>query len=362
MVTDSDRAFMERALFLAERGRGTTSPNPLVGAVVVSAAGVVVGHGAHRQAGGPHAEVFALDEAGSLARGGTIYSTLEPCNHTGRTGPCVERIIAAGITRVVAAVRDPNERVRGGGFDALRARGVEVSVGVGADEAKRQNAPFLTWVSKHRPFVILKAAVSADGFMGRVGARTPLTGPAAHRYFHRQRAEIDAIAVGAGTILADNPRLTARGAYRGRPLTRVVFDGRGRSPGASQVFSTLEHGPVIMVVAASASMHDPIEHIRLEREGVLIDRQVERNLPQVVSWLAARGILTLLVEGGAKLHQEFCDAGLVDSVEIVRTPHVLGGGVALAPTLKKWLDHHAGSSERALGDDTLIEFDVHGTH
>lgn len=359
MVTGVDRAFMERALFLAERGRGTTSPNPLVGAVVVSRDGVVVGHGAHLQAGGPHAEVFALDEAGSLARGGTIYCTLEPCNHVGRTGPCVERILAAGISRVVAAVRDPNQRVRGGGFDALRARGVDVTVGIGGDEAKRQNAPFFTWVTKHRPWVILKAAVSADGFIGRPGSRTPLSGPAANRYFHRQRAEIDAIAVGSGTVLADNPELTARGAYRARPLTRVIFDGRGRSPGASRVFSTLEHGPVIMVVSASASMHDPIEHIRLEREGVLIDRQVDRDLPQVVSWLGARGVLTLLVEGGAKLHQEFCDAGLVDSVEIVRTPHVLGAGIPVAPTLKKWLDHHAGSSERVMGDDTLIEFDVH---
>jgi diaminohydroxyphosphoribosylaminopyrimidine deaminase/5-amino-6-(5-phosphoribosylamino)uracil reductase len=362
MVTETDRVFMERALFLAERGRGRTSPNPLVGAVVVSADGVIVGHGAHLEAGGPHAEIFALDEAGARARGGTLYCTLEPCNHIGRTGPCVERILAAGIERVVTAVRDPNQRVRGGGIEALRARGVDVTIGVGADAAKRQNAPFFTWVSKHRPFITLKAAVSKDGFMSKPGTRTRLTGAAADRYFHRQRAEIDAIAVGSGTILADNPQLTARGAYRGRPLTRVVFDGRGRSPGASRVFSTLEHGPVIMVVSASASMHDPIEHIRLEREGVLIDRQVERDLPHVVGWLGARGILTLLVEGGAKLHQAFCDAGLVDSVEIVRTPHVLGTGVALAPTLKQWLDHHAGSSERALGDDTLIEFDVHGTY
>ena len=165
MVTAADARFMERALFLAERGRGTTSPNPVVGAVVVSDDGVVVGQGAHLRAGGPHAEVVALEMAGSRARGATLYCTLEPCSHTGRTGPCVERIVPAGIRRVVAAMGDPNPRVSGAGFARLRAEGVEVDVGVGEVEARRRNAAFVTWITKGRPLVTLKTAVSADGFV-----------------------------------------------------------------------------------------------------------------------------------------------------------------------------------------------------
>src|SRR5262245_31976712 len=218
-----DECFMERALFLAERGRGTTSPNPIVGAVVVNESGIVVGQGAHLAAGGPHAEVVALDAAGSLARGATLYSTLEPCAHTGRTGPCVERIVAAGISRVVAAVGDPNPRVAGRGFGYLRARGVRVDLGVSEEAARRQNGPFFTWVARRRPFVIVKAALSRDGFVGRSDRRVKLTGAVADRWFQRQRAEVDAIGVGAGTVLVDDPLLTPREVYRARPLVRVLF-------------------------------------------------------------------------------------------------------------------------------------------
>src|SRR5688572_18820546 len=234
---------MARALLLAERGRGTTTPNPLVGAVVVRPDGVVVGQGAHLKAGGPHAEVIALDVAGDNARGATLYCTLEPCCHVGRTGPCVERILSARIARVVAAVGDPNPRVAGRGFDFLRQHGVAVSRGVGAEFAARQNGPFLTWIRHHRPLVILKTAVSADGFVGRTDGRVQLTSQAADRWFQRQRAEVDAIAVGAGTVLIDNPLLTARDVYRARPLTRVIFDWHARVPADARVFSTVGEGP-----------------------------------------------------------------------------------------------------------------------
>ncbi|MGH9330159.1 MAG: bifunctional diaminohydroxyphosphoribosylaminopyrimidine deaminase/5-amino-6-(5-phosphoribosylamino)uracil reductase RibD, partial [Vicinamibacterales bacterium] len=193
MLTDND--YMERALLHAERGRGRTSPNPVVGAVVVSD-GVVVATGYHERAGGAHAEVRALDAAGKRARGATLYSTLEPCCHTGRTGPCTERIIEAGIRRVVAAVRDPNPRVAGGGFAALRAGGIDVVDGVLAEAAARANQSFFTWVREARPFVTMKIALSRDGRVAaRPGARTAITGPAAGRQIHRDRAEIDALGV-----------------------------------------------------------------------------------------------------------------------------------------------------------------------
>src|SRR5262245_21261231 len=243
-----DARWMDRALFHAARGAGRTSPNPLVGAVIVTPDGVVVGQGYHERAGDAHAEVRALEEAGARARGATLYCTLEPCSHQGRTGPCVAPIVDAGIARVVAAVEDPDPRVRGRGFAYLRAHGVHVDVGVCADAATVLNQPFFTLTRERRPFTILKAAVSADGFIAEAPGRpTALTSADANRHAHRLRAEIDAIAVGVGTILADDPALTARSAYRERPLTRVIFDRRLRTPPSARVLSTPEAGPVIIV-------------------------------------------------------------------------------------------------------------------
>jgi len=348
---------MERALFLAERGRGRTTPNPIVGAVLVSGDGVVVGQGAHLAAGGPHAEIVAIESAGPLARGATLYCTLEPCAHTGRTAPCVERIVAAGIRRVVAAIADPNPQVAGRGFAFLRAHGIGVTEEVGRDAAALQHAPFFTWVTRQRPFVTLKAAVSADGLVGRPEGPIRLTAAAADRFFHRQRAEIDAIAVGAGTVLVDDPALTPRGAYRFRPLTRVLFDWRGRVPAAARVFSTLAAGPVIMVVSG-AERADPPHWRQLTERGVEIARVPDRRLDRVLGSLAAREIVSLLVEGGPGLHEAFARAGLVDRVQIVRTPRDLGHGVPLAPSLSPFL---SCPPTRRLGDDVLIECDVHWT-
>src|SRR5262245_36476460 len=242
---------MSRALFHAARGRGRTSPNPLVGAVVVSADGVVVGQGFHERAGGAHAEVNALDEAGTRAKGGTLYCTLEPCAHVGRTGPCVVRIIEAGLARVVAAVEDPNPLVSGQGFSFLRQHGVTVEVGLGETTATTLNQPFFTLMRERRPFVVIKAATSIDGCIAETpGRRTFLTSPEANRHAQRMRAEIDAIGVGVGTVLADNPQLTARGAYRSRPLTRIIFDRQLRTPLDARVFSTGDAGPVIIVTDA----------------------------------------------------------------------------------------------------------------
>ncbi len=262
----SDDFYMALALALAERGRGRTSPNPLVGAVVVDREGVVVGRGAHEIAGGPHAEVYALEDAGARARGATLYCTLEPCSHTGRTGPCAPLVVEAGIVRAVVAIEDPNPRVSGAGFGYLRARGVDVRGGVGSDAAERLNAPFLSVMRRGRPFVTVKVALSRDGCIAaEPGVRTALTGPSANRYIHRERAEVDALAVGSGTLLADDPQLTARGAFRYRPLTRVVFDSRLRTPPTAKLLSTRRAGPVIIMSTPSTAERQPGSGARPDR-------------------------------------------------------------------------------------------------
>jgi diaminohydroxyphosphoribosylaminopyrimidine deaminase/5-amino-6-(5-phosphoribosylamino)uracil reductase len=350
---------MERALFHAERGRGRTSPNPIVGAVVVTTDGIAIGHGAHLGAGGPHAEVVALENAGERARGATLYCTLEPCSHVGRTGPCVERIRAAGIRRVVAAAGDRNPKVAGQGFAYLRAHGIDVVENVAAERAARQLAPFFTWVTARRPFVIAKMAVSKDGFIGRLDRRVLLTSEETNRHFQRQRAEMDAIAVGSGTVVVDDPQLTSREAYRFRPLTRVIFDWSGRIPSTARVFSTLDAGPVIMVISRSGVERDPARFDRLVDQGVLVHTTADRDVRPVLAWLASRDVVTLLLEGGAHMHSAFAEAGVIDRVQRVVTRHVLGEGVPAAALPR---DVAVGLAVRtALGDDELMEFDVHGT-
>jgi diaminohydroxyphosphoribosylaminopyrimidine deaminase/5-amino-6-(5-phosphoribosylamino)uracil reductase len=328
---------MRRAIEHARRGLGRTTPNPIVGACIVSDDGVVLGQGAHEFAGGPHAEINALEEAGSDARGATLYCTLEPCSHTGKTGPCTERIIAAGIRRVVAAMGDPFPQVNGRGFAALREQGIEVDVGVEHDAALRLNQPFLTAVRKGRPFVILKAATSLDGRIAVKGQRTPLTSTLALRHAQYMRAQVDAIGVGSETILVDDPLLTAREVYRERPLTRVIFDRRRRVPSSARIFSTLSAGPIMVVTS--------------------------NELGDALQELAAQGIHSLLLEGGAALHAAAWDAGVVDYVQLYVAPISLGqDGLPL-------LDGREFSSaalvERRveqLGPDVLIEGYVHRPH
>lgn len=314
---------MARALFHAARGRGQTSPNPVVGAVVVSPEGVVIGEGYHARAGSAHAEVNALAMAGAGARGATLYCSLEPCSHTGRTGPCVARIADAGIARVVAPVEDPNPLVRGRGFAFLRARGIQVDVGVGQSDAVLLNQPFFTLMREGRPFVVLKAAMSADGCIAEApGRRTPLTSGPANRHAHRVRSEIDAIAVGVGTVLVDDPLLTARGAFRGRPLTRVIFDRTLRTPPEARVLSTPEAGPVIIVTTTAADLH-PERRERLEAAGAEIvvgDGAIRAGLEA----LGRRGLSSVLIEGGARLQAAAWAERVVDLVRVYVTPHVLG--------------------------------------
>jgi len=354
-VVNSDQQFMDRAFFHAARGRGRTSPNPLVGAVVVSPAGVIVGQGYHERAGEPHAEIRALAEAGADARGATLYCSLEPCCHQGRTGPCVTRIVEAGVARVVAAAEDPNPLVCGRGFAFLHEHGVTVEVGLGAKRAVALNQPFFTLMQEGRPFVVLKAATSVDGCIAAApGQRTLLTSAQANRHAHGMRAEVDAVGVGIGTILCDNPLLTARGAYRERPLTRVIFDRRLRTPPDARVLSTRDAGPVIIVTTAQAAGRSDLR-VPLEDSGAEIEVAAE-TFRSALERLGARGVGSLLLEGGAALHAGAWDERLVDYVRLYVTPHALGP--AGVPLLLDRAFRSADLQDRRvepLGPDVLIE-------
>ena len=354
--------YMARALFHAARGRGRTSPNPMVGAVVVRPDGVIVGQGSTEPAGGPHAEIEALDEAGDEARGATLYCTLEPCSHVGRTGPCVVRIVEAGIARVVASVEDPNPLVQGKGFAFLREHGIAVQIGPGAAEATELNQPFFTRMREKRPFVVLKAAVSQDGCISeRAGRRTMLTSEPANRHAHLVRAEVDAIGVGSGTVLADDPWLTVRGAFRERPLIRVVFDRRLRTPPGARVLSTPDTGPVIVVTTAQGAK-DRDACRRLEDRGARIE-VADSTFRAAVAKLAAYEVNSLLLEGGATIHEAALTDDVVDFVRLYLTPHVLGPeGVKLANGFPIPTTSLSRRSERPLGPDVLIEGYVHGPH
>lgn len=361
---DRDAFFMRKALQLAERGRGRTSPNPMVGALVVDAEGVIVGRGAHELAGGPHAEVHALRDAGPLARGSTLYCTLEPCRHEGRTGPCAPLVADAGISRVVVATEDPNP-VAGGGNGLLRERGVEVATGVLAAEARTLNEAFFCLVGRSRPYVTMKVAVSLDGKVAAAGGgRTLLTGAPANRLVHRDRAEVDAIGVGSGTMLHDDPALTPRVAFRQRPLTRVVYDTRLRVSPAARLFSTLDAGPVVIVTSARALGEYDRSASALRSVGAeLLATEAARDLLASLQVLARRGVSSMVVEGGAALHRSFWDAGLVDRVQIYVADQVIGDGGA------DWLAEPVMSaarvtarSARPVGRDILLEAHVHGAH
>lgn len=353
---------MRRALAHAARGLGRTTPNPVVGCCIVTPEGVVVGDGAHERAGGPHAEVHALEEAGPRARGATLYCTLEPCVHTGRTGPCTERVIAAGIARVVVAIEDPDPRVRGRGFGELRAQGIDVTVGVGAEWAEQLNCAYLMSSREGRPWVILKSAISADGCVAAApGSRTTITGPAAHRHAQLTRARVDAVAVGSGTLLVDDPLLTVREVYRARPLRRVVFDRRLRTPPTARLFSTLDVGPVT-ILTALATASDARDRVHaLEVAGAQVVPLAGAAVTDGLRALAEQDVQSVLIEGGPALHQAMLEAHVVDEVHLYVASTVVGRqGVP-------WLDarvsaHLSSLSARALGHDVFMAGYVHRTH
>ena len=316
---------MARALDLAERGRGTTSPNPMVGAVLVRD-GRGVGEGYHRAAGEPHAEALALAAAGPLAAGATCYVTLEPCAHHGRTPPCADALLAAGVARVVAALRDPDPQVDGAGLARLRAAGVAVAVGPGAERAAEQNAAFLLHRRLGRPRVTLKAAASLDGKVAAAdGSSQWITGELARADAHRLRAEADAVAVGAGTALADDPRLTVRlPGHAGRQPLRVLLDAAGRVGAGGHLFDGQAPTLVATTAAAPAAA---VEAWSAAGAEVLVCAEAPAgvDLAQLLKALGQRGVLELLVEGGPRLHASLWAAGLADRLVWYLAPLVLGG-------------------------------------
>lgn len=357
----SDAAYMDRALFLAARALGCTTPNPMVGAVVVTPGGVVAGAGFHARAGAPHAEVYALRAAGGLARGSTLYCTLEPCCHHGRTPPCVDAVLEAGIARVVMAVADPNPRVAGGGERALRARGVRVDVGVGRDAAMRLNRPFFSAMRLHRPWVIAKTATSLDGRVAAApGVRTALSSDQANRQSQMSRAEVDAVAVGSGTMLVDDPLLTCRDVYRARPLVRVIFDRRLRTPPSARVFSTLDAGPVLVVTSRAGAGAGPARASALEAAGATLVPLDEPALAPALHALLAFDVQSVLLEGGPALQHVAWDAGLIDAVRVIVTPRVLGpAGVPWIGSPRLSLTSLHDVRTVPCGPDVIIEGHVH---
>ena len=285
----TDAEWLAPALDLALQGRGKTAPNPVVGAVLVRD-GEVVGRGWHERAGAPHAEVVALEQAGGRARGATLYVTLEPCAHHGRTPPCADALVEAGVTRVVAAVGDPNPKTNGGGFERLRAAGIEVELPGGELEwrARVQNEAFRVWVAERRPFVVYKAAVTLDGRVTVPGSRW-VTGEESRRRVHELRAQVDAVAVGMGTVRADDPQLTARDVGAQRQPRRLAF-GRGPLPEGSEL--------------------------------ELLDGPLEAELER----LAGESVQSLLLEGGPTLATAFVRAGLVDKLMLFVAPALSGAG------------------------------------
>ena len=364
MRAQADGRWMRRALEQARRGLGRTTPNPVVGACVVTDDGVVVGDGAHERAGEPHAEVHALDEAGERSRGATLYCTLEPCSHTGRTGPCTERIIAAGIRRVVAAMEDPFPLVSGRGFATLRASGIDVEQGVERDAAVRLNQPFLTTIREGRPFLILKAATSIDGRMAAAaGLRTKLTSAVADRRVQYLRAQVDAIAVGSETLLVDDPLLTAREVYRERPLTRVILDRRLRTPPGARLFSTLSAGPVIILTTPEAMAARCSERTALEKAGASVVAPEKPGIREALRAISALDIQSVLLEGGAEVHKAAWDEGVVDYVQLYISPLALGpAGVPLLGGRPWSLSSLIDVKVELLGPDTVIEGYVHRPH
>ncbi|HEU5004367.1 MAG TPA: bifunctional diaminohydroxyphosphoribosylaminopyrimidine deaminase/5-amino-6-(5-phosphoribosylamino)uracil reductase RibD [Actinomycetota bacterium] len=329
MGTPSDR-YMHRALLLAKRGAGQTSPNPAVGAVVV-VGDEIVGSGWHRRAGTDHAEVLALREAGAAAAGATLYVTLEPCSHHGRTPPCVDAVLGAGIRRVVAAMEDPDPRVAGTGIRALRDAGVAVEVGCGGTEAAALNEAYGLHRREGRPFVTYKAALSVDGRTSAAdGTSQWITGPEARRDVQRVRARSDAICVGVGTVLADDPSLTvrdARPARTARPPLRVVVDSRGRTPLSAQVLDASAPTLIAVTQAAPAPAVAALQAVGAEVVCLADQAHGDRvPLPALLAYLGRREIVSLLLEGGATLAGSFVAGGLVDRYLFYLAPVLLGAG------------------------------------
>ena len=337
----TDETFLRRALDLARKGIGLTSPNPCVGAVIVDSSGAVAGEGSHTYEGVKHAEILAFEQAGERARGATLYINLEPCSHVGRTGPCADALIAAGIKRVVACMDDPNPAVSGKGFERLRAAGIAVTSGILEEEARTLNEWFAKYIRQHTPLVTLKAAMTLDGkiappadeshnptALGAGGATGGwITSDAARTHVHELRHQHDAIMAGVGTVIADDPLLTDRsGRARRRPLLRVILDSRLRLPLHSRIVQTANNDVLVL-----CSFAEEKRKLQLQQHGIRVQQipvggpEGRPDLAAVARCLGEMAITSVLIEGGAMVNWAALASGIVDKVFLYYAPKILAG-------------------------------------
>lgn len=361
MSAQAERQAMQLALGAASHFRGKVEPNPLVGAAVIDIHGELIAVAAHERFGGPHAEVNVLDKAGDRSLGGTLVVTLEPCSHHGKTPPCVDRIIASGIRRVVAAMRDPFPEVAGKGFDKLIKAGIVVGVGVMEAEARVLNAPYLCLLEKKRPYMRAKWAMTADGKTAAAdGSSKWITGEEAREHAHRIRGLMDAIIVGVGTVLADDPLLTARGEFARKAL-RVVVDSTARTPLHSRLVMTARDWPTMIVVGEDLAEVSTAPFASAGCEVLRLPKcplgRIE--LPSLAAELGRRRFTNALVEGGAEVLGAFLSEGLIDAVDLYVASKLLGGRSALGPVGGDGLPNIASALELVPGEPTPLGNDLY---
>ncbi|MBL4743541.1 MAG: bifunctional diaminohydroxyphosphoribosylaminopyrimidine deaminase/5-amino-6-(5-phosphoribosylamino)uracil reductase RibD [Cycloclasticus sp.] len=363
--TSDEQRYMESALCLAEQGKYSAKPNPCVGCVIVKG-GYVVGEGWHEKAGKPHAEVHALKQAGTAAKSATVYVTLEPCSHHGRTPPCADALINAGVSRVVVAMQDPNPLVSGKGIKALRDAGIDVSVGLLKEQAVALNKAFCHKMTTGKPFIMSKVAMSLDGKTAMASGESQwITGSAAREDVHRLRAQSDIVLTGVGTILADNPKLTARDGLGDLGVQQpriVVLDSQLKTPLDAAVFGESSNTTVL---TCSGNEHaiSALKNVGCNVEVVPADENGQVNLNVVYEWLAAQSINSVMIEAGALLNGAFLQAGLVDELIVYMAPSALGSdarGAFSMPQVSKLSDrvqlNYMGLEE--LGNDIKLTYNV----
>ena len=373
LIKMDDKYFMKTALDLAEKGLGFTSPNPVVGAVIVKD-GKIVGKGFHKAVGTAHGEVNAINDAGFLANSATLYVTLEPCNHTGRTPPCTEKIIAAGIKRVVIAMQDPNPDVTGGGIDYLKNKGLEVKKGVCEKEAKKQNESFIKYVRTKRPFVIAKCAATLDGRIAtKTGDSKWITCSESREYVHTLRHASDAIMVGIDTVKMDDPSLTTRlskdtDKLKGADPARIILDTNLSIPEKAKVLQIDSDSDTIIITGGLVSEE---KKNRIEQKGVRVIKSHTKNglidLDLLMTQLGVLGITSLLIEGGSRVIASAFTANIVDKINFFYAPKILGGddGVPVCkgpgPDLMSGCIQVQNISVRRFGNDVMIEGYINST-
>ena len=359
MQDQADIKFIRRALDLARQGIGLASPNPCVGAVLVDEHGEVIGAGFHTYGGVQHAEILALEQAGGRANGATLYINLEPCSHHGRTGPCADALVKAGIDRLVACMQDPNPAVAGRGFQRLRDAGIDVNIGMFESEARVLNEAFAKYIRTGQPLVTLKSAMSLDGMIARPNApgRQYITGEQARAHVQELRHSSDAILVGIGTVLADDPLLTDRsGLPRRRPLLRVVLDSHLRLKADSRLVKTAQSDVVVFY-----SSDDQPQADKLRSRGVCLERLASAegllDIPAAINKLGSFQITSLLVEGGSRVNAAFLSSGVADKVFLYYAPKILSDGVPFIANKFKLNKPAALNSVRfhQFGDDFAVE-------